>query len=279
MKVKRSIGMVADLHGGCNYGLCPPGFKNDEGNEIRLNKGQKVLWDHYMYVRKQFGEEEIDSLVVDGDITQGQNIAERGVKCFTTDMDEQIKLSIFNLHPMLSIPTVKKAIFIQGSQYHVGMRGLQVERQVYRAINRDPAYPKAEWAGLFGNIKFVGTPHRMHIIHGKGITRLYRSQYLDKRNLYLNAAAGVGKLPYFSIQVRAHDHYFEYIEINGQHLIQIPCFCLLIPWQGIVENYARFQPDIGGVLLQIMEDDSIRVKAYILDSTKIPPMGHEMRFI
>lgn len=280
MKIKRRIGLIADLHAGSNYGLCPPGFKNTSGNEIRLNKGQRVLWEWWLECRDIFIAKKVDTIICDGDTVQGQNWIERGVKVLTTDMDEQIDMGKAALAPLFKIPTLERIHFIQGSKYHVGMPGLRIEKRICKELNRENPV-RCTWWGLIANIKFKGTAHRAHVIHGASSSLIYRSTNIDRRNLFLNAAAGTGKLPKFTFMIRAHWHWAAYLLINGQHNIQIPCFCLFIPWQGVVEGYAKYQPDIGVTIITIYDDeyeeDAVDIRMYLLPDNRIPMLDHELR--
>ncbi len=275
-RVKRRIGLIADLHIASNFGLCPPDFEFTSGNVIRLNKGQKVLWDHWLSCLNTFRQQKVDTVIHDGDLTQGQNLAERGVALMTPDMDEQANMTHTVLEPLLQIPTLKRIHFIQGSAYHIGMKGLQIERRVQREINGKNGI-KSKWWGLIANIKIEGTNHRAHIIHGSSASMIYRATNIDRKNLFMNAAAGIGKLPKFTILMRAHWHWSAYLHINSQHNIQIPCFCLFIPWQGGVEMYAKAQPDIGAMILTIYDDDHVDLEEYLLPDDKIPMHGHEVK--
>ena len=268
--MKRRIACIADTHCASLYGLYPPKWSNGTGNVTKQNEGQEAMWRHWLYFISVCRRQGVDTVIADGDLIQGQNPKNAGVGVHTDDLQEQIDIAQKALKPLMELSSVKRKHFIQGSGYHVDRNGNPAERSICEHFG-------GTWHGFIANLHFIGTNVKAHIIHGGSGAWLYRSQVLDRRNLLMNAAAGIGALPKFDIMIRAHWHYYQHIDMNGQHIIQVPCWCLYMPIQIFTEKYPLFQPAIGGVIITIDGDDSIHIDKYILPFKDIPKVGHKMK--
>ncbi len=264
MKSVRTIALVSDVHSGTSYGLAPPGFYNDEGNLLKLNRGQESLLDFWYEYIDITHREGVDTVLYLGDLCHGQNPKGRGIQMMTTDMDIQQMMVLELLKPMAR---GRKNYFVHGSGYHAHPSpGVSVERNVCNELGKLEG-TVSEWWGPFAFREFEPSKRVWLIQHGVSQAYIYREMIMGRENLHANAAAALGKTPFIDVVVKGHWHSYVCIEENGQFMVQCPCWCMFIPWRGTLMMIPRFQPDIGGVIIKIMEDERIVVKPYVFKPT------------
>ncbi|RLE36901.1 hypothetical protein DRJ17_07680 [Candidatus Woesearchaeota archaeon] len=126
-----------------------------------------------------------------------------------------------------------------------------------------------EWKGLVSVCQFKPSQKVFLILHGTGGGVIYRATSLDRENLFVNAAIGTGKIPPIHVIVKAHRHFYLYMEQNKQYMLHVPCWCAWVPNKVYLRLYGRMQPDIGGCVLQITDDDRIVHHAFLYDPPQI----------
>jgi len=65
------------------------------------------------------------------------------------------------------------------------------------------------------------------------------------------------KLPPVDIIIRAHKHQFIEVHKPSIRALQLPCWQFAVPYEGALQNYAKWQPDIGGVIM--LFDHKLRI--------------------
>jgi hypothetical protein len=89
---------------------------------------------------------------------------------------------------------------------------------------------------------------------------VYRESLMGREILWSKWAEALQKQGRIDIFIRGHWHQSIVLITAGVTYIQIPSWCCFIPWHGSLLLYSRAQPDIGGMLLYIDEDDRVSVK-------------------
>ena len=121
MKLKheyvRSVAMVADMHVGSRFGLCPAKYETSTGDTIShaMNTGQKQLltyWNDYVAKMRSFN---IDTVFLVGDVFAGVNFKESGLYLMTTDLNEQLEMACELLKPL--VKNTKVCVW-SGTPYH-----------------------------------------------------------------------------------------------------------------------------------------------------------------
>jgi len=257
-KIKRSIAFISDLHIGSRYAICPDKFKTSEGVWLIPSHGQATLNDGFKAFIKKCNEMKVDTVVVNGDTLDGQNIAENGMGLSTSNLDEQVDMAIEVLRPILN---GKKLLMLSGSGYHKSVRGMNPEKAVCDDLGQ--YCQSSTWLGPVANIRFSPSKKVFNIHHGYTGSVIYREMVLAREGLFTKWAEGSGKLPRIDVVVRGHLHNFIYIHENDLHLLQLPCWKAFEPSKITLKLYAKMQPDIGGCIVLIDNNDRMVVHHYL----------------
>jgi len=255
----------------------PEGFLIREGNPIGLNDGQKMILEHWHRFWDFADREGVDTAVFNGDALHGQNPRERGIQLLTTDLDEQKGMFL-----ELVRPHVKGRIlhFISGSGYHKSVRAANPEFDLCRILNEHSDCRSATWHGPLAIGSFLPSELNWFISHGESMSFIYRGMVLDRENLHMNAAIGLGVIPPIKGVIHGHWHSFD-VQIKHriqQYHIQLPCWCAFVPWKGTMVLPFRFMgPDIGGVILKITEDEKVIIEPFLLD--EVPKIADFVRML
>ena len=255
----RTIAFVSDVHCGTMYSIMPENFQLKEGNPLPLNDGQKLILEYWESFWKECDGENVDTVVWCSDLIHGQNPIERGTQLLTTDFNEQIRMFLELAKPKA---IGRKNHFVSGSGYHRGVRGGSPDEVICNVIN-EMDNTEGIWHGPLALGPFEPSQKTFFISHGESQAFIYRAQVIDRENLHMNAAIGLEKIPKIHAVINGHWHCSEYHMINRQHHIQVGCWCAFLPWRGSMKLYPRMQPDIGGTIVKITDDDEIIVKEYV----------------
>jgi hypothetical protein len=264
----RTIAFISDMHEGTMYSLMPEnyevpegarGYRIKEGNILIPNDGQKLIREYWERFGEEMDREAVDTIIWLSDLIHGQNPIERGTQLLTTDFNEQINMALEDVKPRAK---GRKNHFVSGSGYHRGVRGGSPDEVICKII-AEMEDTEAYWHGPLILGPFEPSEKRWFISHGESQAFIYRSQVIDRENLHMNAAIGLEKIPKIHGVVHGHWHCSEYHMINRQHHIQVGCWCAFVPWRGSMKLYPKFQPDIGGTIVKITDDDEVIVKEYV----------------
>ena len=94
---------------------------------------------------------------------------------------------------------------------------------------------------------------------------------MSREALFMMEAIQLGKLPKIDCIIRAHWHKFIYIHMEHIHLLQLPGWQAYYAWKGALLSYGKMQPDIGGCILFVDNEDRILVMKFTMDG--IPHIG------
>lgn len=248
---KRAIALVADTHVGSRYALFPKKFYSEqEGNELRLNKGQRRLLKYWNSFLETCDEFEVDSVILDGDMMNAVNRREFGRYQMTTNLEEQIAATVELCEPLCRD---RSTYVFDGTGYHESLDS-RMHKHLADKLG-------GKHMGGLANLKFSG--RRFNITHGTSAAFVYRAGRMERDAYFQKWAEALGKVPKVDVLVKAHWHQFFHIHANQQHIIQIPCWQGFVPWDKALGNYARYQPDIGGIIVTLDEQARIRVLHFL----------------
>jgi len=267
VKFKRVVAFVADTHVGSRYAIFPPDVISKEGNDLSAmrNAGQVKLYEYWQEWEKICDAWGVDTVILLGDIIQGNNPAGRGIGTITTDLDEQKDAAVTLLSKICKNRIVH---CLSGTPYHES-----IDTRIHYDLAKELGETVAkEWHfhGLLANIKLRGTNRILNLAHGVSGASIYRTTLMDREALFEAAAYGLGDLDFLpDVVVRAHWHRFIHIHLPNQHILQLPCWCAWFPYKGTLRLYGRLQPHIGGVILFIDDYDRITIHHYLFKPPRI----------
>jgi hypothetical protein len=234
----KAIGFLGDIHCGSHHGLWPlddlPGGKR--GSKY---KGVRYLNSCYANMIDQWPD--LDILILMGDLIDGKQRKSNSTGLFTAQLGDQVKGAIEVLTPLSK--KAKKIIRVKGTPYHEEFEGALNDLDSQLGINLTDHV-----LNLNINDHILNVAH-----HPVGGSSLYLGTSVDKENIWSSVAAIEKSVPNIRWIFRGHKHTFIHQETVFKQVCLVPCFELPTPY-AIKNNYWRFQPIIGGVLL--MRDDS-----------------------
>lgn len=189
-------------------------------------------WDHFVKNCPK-----LDLLVLMGDLIDGKNYKSSGVGAFSTDLGEQADMAARVLEPLAA--KAKKTIRLWGTPYHESFDN--VLAIVDKALGVSTVQQVIDVDMGRGNV--LNIAH-----HPAGGAALYQGTVADREALWSAIAAQDNKVPKARWLVRAHKHNFFHIETANRDMLITPCWQLATAY-AVKQNYFRFQPDIGAVLM------------------------------
>lgn len=233
------------------WGLWPPDFVYED-QPYPQNRFNRWLWECWMDMCKNHPK--ADLLIVNGDVDDGDQPADRGRSVKTTDEDAGKDAAIAVLEPAVS--NAREWILIRGTDYHESRftaiaRALHAKRWPNGA--RHGQVLSLEAAGVL-----INTAH-----HPEGGPVLYKGTTLDKTILWSLIASKLEKVPDARLIIRSHWHFYASMQANGRTAVQAPAWQLITPY-AVKRSYFRFQPDIGFVDVLIRTDEPYPVLEPIL---------------
>lgn len=225
MKVQ-TIAALGDIHCASKYGLH---FEN-------INVGVKYLRECYANLLKRWPKK-IDLLILMGDLIDGPQRKSEGTGVTSTSLGDQTDIAIEVLRPLMR--RCARAIRVDGTPYHEGFH------RALAALDKEFGIQNAQQVfDLEINGKRFNIAH-----HPAGGGAIYMGTTVDREGLWSMIAAHEGHVPDSQWIVRAHRHCSFYQQTHMRTMLQTPCFELATP-HAVKTNYFRFQPSLGGVLLQ-----------------------------
>jgi UDP-2,3-diacylglucosamine pyrophosphatase LpxH len=260
--MKRKIAFISDLHIGSRYALFPERFLTAEKIEINTKPSDLLkIWGYWLQFCHKCDEIGIDSIVVLGDLLDGQNHRENAANLITANMDEQKEAAVEVLSRI--VKGKRKLFVIGGSGYHKGMgNNNNPEKDVCGALN-------GSWLGAIKNVRFLPSQKLFNLSHGESAAYIYVEMLMGREMLFMKAAEALGKIPKISVIARGHLHRFAHIHAHGVHFLQLPGWKAFEPSKIFLKSYPKMQPDVGGCVLQIDDEDRIKVWPYIYPNPHI----------
>jgi hypothetical protein len=174
----------------------------------------------------------------------------------TADLSEQIEACVELLGPLCG---ERKVVAVSGTKYHQSL-DVKLHKVIAEKLG-------GECLGLLGNVKLKGTNITARLLHGDSAASIYRSTVMDRELLFQRAAEALKKAPKVDITIAGHWHWYAYLELADKRWLQVPGWITWFPWKGT--SYARMQPDIGGVVILIDENDRIEVRPILFPAVHI----------
>ncbi len=263
--MKRSLAFVGDLHVGSRYAVAPKWWRSREGSALPLNEGQLVLYEAFQDFCDRCDEFEVDTVFLMGDLVDGPNRKGFGRLLMTQDLNEQIEMAVELLKPLC---VGRKVYGIEGSGYHVLPGGVSADQMVVQLLG-------GHWKGPLCVGRFAPSKLVWNIQHGQSGAMIYRETVLAREQIFMNAAAGLGKIEFTHVMVRGHWHWFYFDATNGQWKIQVPAWACFVPNRVYLKSYGKMQPDIGGVIVQITDEDRLVMREFLYPLPKIADQTEE----
>jgi len=115
----KATGLVlSDLHAGSAFGLLPPDFISAENNHIMPNSGQEYLYKHFDGLLKRLAPRQIDFIVVNGDIMDGEQRKTNGDTLALHRLCDQREAAYKLLRPWQQAFPKADWHFVTGTRYH-----------------------------------------------------------------------------------------------------------------------------------------------------------------
>lgn len=260
-KFVKVIAMVADLHVGSRYAVCPDDYispKDGQNLSAGMNKGQKQLLEYWKDYCKKMDELHADTVFIVGDAIQGINPAGKGLGVMTTDLDEQIEMAIKLLKPLCKNRDV---MVWSGTPYH--------ESVDFRAHKYIAEAFKGKFFSDVANLRFSGSSKIINVAHTSSEALIYPETSHSRDIRFMLEANALGKNYKANVIVRAHKHMFVEIHKYDIHYISLPCWQTFVPYEKSVRWYFKFQPDIGGAVLFIDDKDRVDCWHFLYPSVHI----------
>lgn len=249
-RIKRSIGFVADMHIGSPWGMWPEGFTTEQGNVINPSPGQRTINGYFEEFCHECDHYEVDTIISMAEIIDGTNYFEQGASRLTADKDIQAEAAKLVLKPL-----VKEREFygFLGSPYHDSKNG-KIEKHVIECEELG-----GKCLGVLANTKLRDTNRILNLAHGVGGSLIYRATKSDRELLFVLAAEAAKKIDFHvDLFVRAHLHFFGFLDQGINSYLQLPGWSDWIPYKFSLTVYGR-QPDIGWVILLVDTDDNFHI--------------------
>lgn len=233
--------IISDLHVGSFYGLMPPEIAfidtfSGQEIEVKANKNQKQMWKYFNECMNAIGS--VDTLVINGDICDGPQIASRGKYTWTNDLNIQAKVAA----EIINTIDAKKIYCIKGTDYHC-----QTDRPLEELVAQlvDGIY-REETIIKHGKCRY-------HVMHHVSITSsaYYRSTAIAKQMLFASLNEKEEEYGKLNAVVRSHAHYWCGVALGHAWGFITPGWCLSTPFK--VKIGLLGAPDVGYLVLDIDE--------------------------
>jgi hypothetical protein len=247
MSIKR-IGVVSDLHCGSIFGMMPPHFVTSDGRECKQNPGQAYLWKCWQDAARRMRP--LDALIVNGDVVDGLQDAQRGTELCLPMMADQAAAAEECLTCLRTRTGDPRIYFVQGTEYHDAKAGREVE---IVANNLNAVQYRGLGTGRYSrevlDLSIDGVI--LNFAHGISVaTGLYRATPPDREGVWSALAGKAGKSLKADCVIRSHAHSFVHVEHPTKHIFITPCWQLQTRHMRKNSVY-RMIPDIGFAIVSV----------------------------
>lgn len=249
-KVKKNFTRVlvlSDLHCGHQLGLTPNSWQYNPTNEVfgHLSKIQMRLWKWFKKEIKKI--DEIDVLIVNGDLIDGRGERNGSTELLTTDRHNQVEIAIECLEPIISKMSKKEIYITRGTPYHTG------DCENFENVLAQKIGAKIDNVfNLTINGKKINVRHKVggsSVPHGKATSVL-------KEAIWETIKSSQSDRQPADIVIRSHVHNMIIIRDSMRYSITTPAL-------QYNSNYGQLQcsglTDFGFLIIDIFDDGEIRV--------------------
>lgn len=231
----KRVRIVSDLHVGSQWGLWPPGMR-DDGRPYPQNVGQRWLWHHW--VRSWAEWPRPHTLIINGDLIDGPQPKRWGRGTMTSDLDLQQRALLAVLEPALH-PRPERLYIVEGTEYHEPDRLGVVAQLVGAKRHHQALVPVDLRLEYYGRRLLVGH-------HPDAGQTLYKGSSLERQVLWALARAAAKYDERWDVLVVSHLHMWaaEYV---------LRSIVVLTPGWSLQDHRSRKRrrhtwiPDIGWV--------------------------------
>lgn len=252
------FGFLNDIHVCSQYGLYPEdGWKDRYGSTILPNDGQKYLNKQLIKYAAECHENKISTLLCPGDVAIGSNSKERGKFVMNIELDEQSNVAAKVIADFCArVPSIESIIMWAGTGYH-GSIDSSIEYKTSQTLKADYGI-KTIFKGEYSFIELEYGLHnkRLFITHTAPNASMYPEQAMGKDMMTYQEAVTQGKVPPIDMIIRAHKHTFVEVHKPSIRALQLPCWQFATPYDGVLQNFGKWQPDIGSVIM--LFDEKLR---------------------
>lgn len=249
------IVVIADLHAGCQYGLCPPeGITLDGGGHYQPSDLQVKVWQWWLLFKDDWIPKVTRgqpwALVLNGDTTDGRH--HNSTTQISQNLADQKRLAQEILYPM--IEKASGVFVIRGTEAHVGPAGENEEQlaESLGAIQNEAGMSSRLELSLRIGGDNGALCHFAHHIGVTGRTHYESSAPMGELGEYYTEAGRWGEeIPDFLI--RSHRHRHIKIEIathKGYGIVEVtPGWQLKTPY--LYRSAAKNSiPQFGGIIIR-----------------------------
>ena len=207
--MSKRLVVVSDIHPCSKFGPVPPDWKMTDGSPAHTTKTTQEIFTFYEKCIDNFGKPDV--LICNGDLVDGIQHLNAGREVWSTDTNEQIRLSTH----LLNLWGAKEKYVTYGSRYHVESGGMMVERVIAQKIG-------AKLVGWQIPLTIEGQKCRFsHEISVSTSSWQYRTTSIS-RELVLDRLQRGDKS--MNLLVFSHAHYFTFVGFSQQLGIINPGF-------------------------------------------------------
>ena len=253
-----NILLVADLHVGSKYGMLPPEFPLADKSIRSQNAGQKFLWECWLDMKERAGRLQVDEVVVNGDVTEGEWAKNK--KEISLALEDQEEAALFILRDLRNWLQRRNQrvpfIFVQGTEVHDAEGAAVLDRIAARVGGEQPS-PVTGSGYCSYQAWSQDIPHSdpqavlIHCQHGiGGGSGFARAAALDTEGVWMQYRSARGEALLTDLIVRSHVHNYIHVERDGRHMVTTPGWQLMTRHGG--KNSAwKFVPTIGALVVGI----------------------------
>ena len=261
------IAWFNDIHVGGQMALWPRNFVSDAGNPLLPNEGQLKLLEYFDDFIKNCNDNKVNILAIPGDLIAGQNLKELGKFMITASIEDQKRACVELIADFCErIPTITEVWMWVGTPYHT-VKGTTIEQDIASDLRADYGI-NAKYMGEYSIIRLIYGEYekRIFVTHPSSGAWMYPEAAMGRDMLIWQEGVATKKLPHVDMIVRAHKHFFTEVHKPHQRAIQLPCWQFFVPYDGALKNFARYQPDIGSVIMLFDEKLRATVWHFIYDN-------------
>lgn len=213
--------------------------------DVELSKIRAKILSYWWNFVERVDKARCDSVILLGDLIEGQNSKEYGTGLITGKISEQLQGFVKLAKPLCA---GRKTGIIEGTSYHVQLSGDPMEKELCKELN-------AEWMGFIVNKKIEPSNLVFNIAHGYGGGGTNISTSIENEIKEMLIAEAQGLIPHIDVIVRGHIHSSDAdISMRGKRFIRIPCWKAFGDWKRMGRYYGRHQPIIGGKIVTVFKD-------------------------
>jgi len=246
----RYLVVVSDLHAGSAVGLCPPGFRLDDGNRVTLSDPQRAIWAQWRLFWDEFVPRATGgspyAVVVNGDVTEGRHHDQ--TQLFGGGETDHVHCAVELLRPIRE-RVGRNFFMVRGTEAHSGPASC-LDEFVADALGANPGdgHTASHW-----ELWLDFGPYLVHCAHHVGTTSAtaYEHSALSREivaNLVESAQWDERRA---DVIVRSHRHRYAAAEIpsgSGAAMILVtPAWQLKTAY--IYKKVSMRRPQIGGLVI------------------------------